>query len=507
MIKPADLAPAIADAGVRHAFGIPGSGGSLEMIDALEAASVEFHTAHHEGAAAIMAGAAGRLGDVPGVAVSIKGPGFANMAAGLAACRFDDLPVVAVAEAYPADADWRLKHKGMDQAGLAGAVTKAAGGLNGADPFSAAAGLAAAEAPGPVLLELNDRPVVDSPATASRPAVDDVLSRIEKANTPLVIAGSLAARRGWRQVLDNLQIPVFSTAAAKGAVNETLDHAAGVYTGVGGQRTPEAKLIVGADLIVCLGLRAQEVLAVSDFAGRAVNVDELPGDAPFNFAAECGADGGDDVFAALADKSWGVAETRTIQAELAEFMIQGFLPGAALAAIAHRFGGAARAVFDTGYFCTIAEHAWQAATPDHCLMSGQGRFMGTAVPMAIGAAVQNRDMPTVCVVGDGGIGMWAAELKLTVAQKLPLLVVLMTDGGFGSVRTRAINDGLTQSPLLSAQPSWLGVMDALGLPGEICRSEAAFADALAAWSPANGPAYLELPYEADAYQAMVEGIR
>jgi len=505
--SPADLAPEIARAGVRHAFGIPGSGGSLELIDALEAAGVAFYTSHHEGAAAIMAGAAGRLGDAPGVAVSIKGPGFANMAAGLAACRFDDLPLVAVAEAYPADTDWRLRHKGMDQAGLAGAVTKGVGGLNGGNPFAAAADLATAEAPGPVLLELNDRAAIEPPGSADRPAADDVISRAESASTPIVIAGSLAARRGWRQALDRLQVPVFSTAAAKGMVNETLDHAAGVYTGVGGERTPETKLIAQADLIVCLGLRAQEVLAVSDFAGRAVNVDDLPGDAPFKFAAECGADGGDEVLAALGDKSWGVGETRAIQADLTEFMMQGFLPGAALAAIARRFGGAARAVFDTGYFCTIAEHAWQAATPDHCLMSGQGRYMGTAVPMAIGAALQNQDMPTVCVVGDGGIGMWAAELKLAVAQKLPLLVVLMTDGGFGSVRTRALNDGLTQSPLLSAQPSWLGAMDALGLPGEICHSEATFAEALAAWPPANGPAYLELPFEPDAYQAMVEGIR
>ncbi len=507
MIKPADLAPAIAAAGVQHAFGIPGSGGSLELIDALVSAGVEFHTTHHEGAAAIMAGTAGRLGGTPGLAVSIKGPGFANMAAGLAACQFDDLPVVAVAEAYPAETDWRLRHKGMDQAGLAGALSKGSGGLNGEDPYFAAAGLALTEAPGPVLLELNDRATVERPASPARPGPSEVLRHIEAADRPIVIAGSLAARQSWQPDLDNLSIPVFTTAAAKGAVNETLDHAAGVYTGVGRERTLEAKLIAGADLIVCLGLRAQEVLAAGDFAGRAVNIDDLPGDAPFGFAAECGTDGVENVFAALRERSWGIEETQAVQTELFDFMMRDFLPGAALAALERRFDGTARAVFDTGYFCTIAEHAWRPTRPEHCLMSGQGRYMGTAVPMAIGAALQDPGCPTICVVGDGGIGMWAAELKLAVERKLPLLVMLMSDGGFGSVRTRAIADGLTQSPLLSERASWLAVMNAMGLPGEICPTEAALTDALAAWSPGNGPAYLELPFDADAYQAMVEGIR
>ena len=139
-------------------------------------------------------------------------------------------------------------------------------------------------------------------------------------------------------------------------------------------------------------------------------------------------------------------------------------------------------------------------------MAGQGRTMGTSIPMAIAAALYDR-LATVAVVGDGGIGMHVAELKLAVAERLPLLVLLISDGGFGSVRSRALADGLTQAPLLIAEPSWLAVLEGLGLPGTRAESETALADALADWDPASGPAYIEFPCDPEAYQAMVEGLR
>ena len=54
------LAQQIASRGVKHAFGIPGSGPSLFLIDALEKCGVRYHLTHFEGTAAMMAGAIGR---------------------------------------------------------------------------------------------------------------------------------------------------------------------------------------------------------------------------------------------------------------------------------------------------------------------------------------------------------------------------------------------------------------------------------------------------------------
>ena len=37
--------------------------------------------------------------------------------------------------------------------------------------------------------------------------------------------------------------------------------------------------------------------------------------------------------------------------------------------------------------------------------------------------------------------------------------------------------------------------------------ESTVADALAAWAPSQGPAYLEVSFDPDPYEAMVQGIR
>jgi thiamine pyrophosphate-dependent acetolactate synthase large subunit-like protein len=133
--------------------------------------------------------------------------------------------------------------------------------------------------------------------------------------------------------------------------------------------------------------------------------------------------------------------------------------------------------------------------------------MGAAVPMGIAAALQDRSVPTILAVGDGGIGPFAAELKIAAAHRLPLLVVLLSDGGFGSVRTRAIKDGLKQDALLMEAPSWLAAMEGLGLPGTKVSGEDAVADALAAWQPERGPGFLEVRFDPRTYQDMVEGVR
>jgi acetolactate synthase-1/2/3 large subunit len=133
--------------------------------------------------------------------------------------------------------------------------------------------------------------------------------------------------------------------------------------------------------------------------------------------------------------------------------------------------------------------------------------MGTGLPMAIGAALHDPSVPTVMVAGDGGIAMYLAEVKLAVQHKLPLLIVLMTDNAFGSVRTRAIKDGLTQKPLIMDGKSWVPVFEALGIPGTRAENADAVTEALSDWMPSSGPAFIEIPFEPDAYEAMIDSIR
>jgi thiamine pyrophosphate-dependent acetolactate synthase large subunit-like protein len=132
--------------------------------------------------------------------------------------------------------------------------------------------------------------------------------------------------------------------------------------------------------------------------------------------------------------------------------------------------------------------------------------MGVALPLAIGAAVYDQDVPTVVFTGDGGVGMFAAEIKLAVQHKLPLVVVLLSDHFLGTIRGGALQKGLTQHPAVIDQPSWLKAMEGLGVPGKRIAKTEDLEKALDGWQK-EGPLFLEIPFEPDDYQRMTEGIR
>lgn len=509
-----ELADALAVGGRERLYGVPGSGPTLSLIDALERRGLGFVTTHSEAAAVVMAGTEGRLSDRPGVSLSIKGPGLANAVPGLAIAGFESLPLVHLTEAYAPDAPAASAHKRLDQASLVSAVAKGRRALEGGPGFAALADWARAEEPGPVVLELTraaDETAAPPPPVPPRPEAGDLLALVRRAERPLVIAGGLACRQaGWPEALARLGIPVLTTAAAKGLVDEALPQAGGIYTGVGLDLAPERRLLAEADLVVGLGLRAKELLRSAPLPCPAVNLDLLdtPGSEAFAFAARGGLALADELFDLLGRRSWGLDSVAASVTKLRDHMQGlGFLPPQVFEAIDRRFDRRQRCVLDTGYFCTMGEHALRPRAADLCLFSGQGRYMGTALPMALGAALTDLSVPTVAVLGDGGIGYFLAELSLAVERRLPLLVVLMTDGAFGSIRTRARAEGLTQKPLAFPGRSWCAAAAGLGLPAERLESLPAVEAALAAWDPATGPAFLEIAFPADPYEEMVRGIR
>lgn len=506
------LAEDIAAAGVRRVFGITGSGPTLSLLDALDQREIVFHNCQFEGAAAIMAGVTGRLSGRAGVALSIKGPGLANMVPGLAAATFEGWPLVAIAEAYGPRAGPAKAHKRIDQGALVSAVAKGRRQLAaGTVGFADMAAWAQAESPAPTVLELaGDDVDVQSAVPTVLPGIEAphaALSLIEKAERPMVIIGAAAERLGWTKFAE-IAVPIFTTVAAKGAIDERMPNAAGIFTGVGLERTPERALLSQVDLVVGFGLRTNELLGAA-FPVPVVNVDPLgclasPGILISAFTSDAPA-----VLQALASKPvWGIAAIDEARTRLRQALLaHGFQPPLAFETIQTAIGRRARAVLDTGYFCTVGEHAWIADDSRLFLGSPQGRYMGIALPTGIAAATEDPGVPTIVIVGDGGIGMFLGELRLAVELRLPLLLVLMSDGGYGSVRTRAIAEGLIQSPMLKRTPSWRAVIDAFGCSTSAVSDENSLADAVAAWCPDQGPAYIEINFEPDAYQAMVAGVR
>lgn len=507
------LAGDIAAHGNRSVFGITGSGSTLQLLDELEKCGVDIIRTQFEGAAGIMAGTVGRLSCRAGVAYGIKGPGLANMLPGLAMSHFESFPVVAVTEAYPPGASSGKAHKRMDHSALVREVTKGSRYLTNNGPgFNELAAWAEAEIPAPVLLQLAGEGLsADHSVPSTRSILEDsgnVMALLESSSHPVVIAGTLAIRQNWESKLAALECPVFSTAAAKGVIDELHASAAGVYTGVGLELVPERNILPAADLVIGLGLRPGECLAVNPFPCRSLNIDSVrvPGAEEFEFSATTTSPS-NGFWELLSGKSWGIDLVKESLIRIDREVVHGFLPGFVFQTIAEEMDPHIRVAIDTGNFCTVGEHAWRARRADLCLLSGQGRYMGSAIPMALGAAIHDPSTPVVVVAGDGGFGMYVGEIRLAVDRQLPILFVLMTDGRFGSIATRAIEANLSHSGIMIENPSWRSIMDGFGMQTWLAEGPEAMEAAISSWVPGNGPAYLEITFDSVAYEKMCRGIR
>lgn len=517
------LAELLAAQGVRHAFGVTGSGPTLSLIAALERQGVAYHPASHEAAAAMMAGGATAAG-VPAVCLAIKGPGLANLLPGIAANAFENRPVLSISEAFgPATPSFR-KHKRLDHVGLLSPVTKGSLTLDRVSKLQTLLEHAREEVPGPVHLDLADGGAavplaaeLEAPS-ARESEVDSAARMLDSAQSPVVIAGSLALRRGYGNLLRQLEVPVFTTAAAKGLIDESSPHAAGVYTGDGKALSPEAALLPKADLVLGIGLRNTEVLSPKRLAPTTLLIDEVAGDLTDGFAGQRlvgDASVAQRLIRCLAGTRWGLEQLAAAKAAMrGRLLASGEWSAPAAIDALNRppgvlSGRSFAVVADTGSFCTVAEHLLQAAPAQPWFGSNNGRYMGTGLPTAIGVAIAGsgptRGRPVVCLVGDGGIRMHWSELRLAVAERLPLCVVLMSDGRFGSVACAA--GALAGHRAVGVDgASWWQAAEAVGCTAVRADSPAAFESALAGWQ-GDAPLFIEAVFEPVAYAAMTRDLR
>jgi len=511
-------AAALAQAGVASAFGVPGGGEILALITALEEQGVAFHGTVHEGAAAIMAAAFARQSGRVGCALSIRGPGLVNMLPGFLVARTEGWPLITISEAYgPGDSPSRM-HKRLDQAAITATLAKASTSLG--EPAATIAALAARateEIPGPVHLDLSAATAAPPwPSRAEEPAAraeggSAPATALANARRPVVIAGSVATRAVWGLRLSRLRVPVFTTVAAKGVVDETSDHAAGIFTGDGGPRAPETGILSQADVVVGLGLRPAEILGVRPFPAPLILLDVVraPGvegwaPAAANESASTAAI--EETLDVLEDREWGRDHLKEARRVLGDALRTGeWLPAAVFDGVRDAVRGA-RLVVDTGLFCTVAEHLWEAGDWRGFLGSANGRHMGTALPMALGAALADTRRPVVCAVGDGG---WAhaSELRIAVSKRLPLVLLFLSDGRYGSLAAAPAARRANPDVLAPPGGSWTRIMEGLGWQACDVDSPSALSRALRAWDPSSGPLFLEARFDPARYVRMTEGIR
>ena len=110
------------------------------------------------------------------------------------------------------------------------------------------------------------------------------------------------------------------------------------------------------------------------------------------------------------------------------------MPQAVMRELAQRFPKYTRYLVDAG-------NAWAWAT--HYLFleeiglqrTGFGfGAMGWAIGAAVGTALAEREHPVVCITGDGSYLMNGQEITVAVAEKLPIIFVVLNDSALGMVK-------------------------------------------------------------------------
>ena len=172
------IVAALAEAGTRLVFGVPGGGPNLDVVGAAAAAGLRFVLARGETAATIMAATYADLTGAPGSVVVTRGPGLASAVNGIAHAALDRLPVVVIADTVPVADAGRISHQRIDQPALGRSVAKAAITVGGPRPGEAAARIvrmALAPPPGPVIASMDaSAPGLANPVgTGPDSAVDD----------------------------------------------------------------------------------------------------------------------------------------------------------------------------------------------------------------------------------------------------------------------------------------------------------------------------------------------
>jgi acetolactate synthase-1/2/3 large subunit len=515
------IAAFLAGAGVRRMYGVPGGGGTLDLIEAGRRRQLEFVLTPHEASAAIMAATEGDLLDRPGACLVALGPGVANAVGGVAHALLDRVPLLLLTDRY-SRANLRLaERQGLEPRRLLEEVTKDAATITAARvdrllPWAWSKALAAPR--GPVHLELPAdealRPARrhpgglkgERPADPSPSAIRAAARLLARRGRVVVIAGlgcrASGVARALQDLVEHLGSPLLTTPRAKGAVPEDHPLAAGVF--VGGPR--EEDLLSKADGVLAVGLDAAELLPRPWRAGLPVVVlaEYQTRVRPFEPTCEVIADLPPSLEAlreALPPGGgWGLADWagragefrargRALLAEASSARGRAGLPPHRVVEIAREvFPRPTVAVTDPGIHALVVAAFWDCYEPKGYLCSSGLATPGFALPAAAAARLTLRDRPVLAFLGDGGFLRCMADLATAAWLRIPLVVLVFTDAALGLLRVQqeqkryapvGVSLGSMEIPKLAESLGALGteVEDEEGL-------RAALKDAVATTQPA-----------------------
>ena len=455
--------------GTEHVFCVPGES-YLAALDALHDSSIQVTICRQEGGAAMMAEAHGKLTGRPGICFVTRGPGATNASPGVHIAQQDSTPMILFVGQIARDMRGRDAFQELDYRAVFGAMAKWAVEIDDAaripEIVSRAFHVACSGRPGPVVVALPEDMLTETASVGDARRVEisepapaaDALARLAEmlgeARRPVIVAGGSRwdqeAVDGLTRFAERFALPVAVSFRRQSLFPASHPNFIGDI-GVGANPALVA-LLREADLILLLGGRFSEMpsqsytlLGIPVPSQRLVHVH--PG------AEELGR-----VY--QPDLAFNVSPRAFVRA------LEGLPPAAppdrqplVAAARAAFLGwnetpGAVPGAFNLG---EVIRELRECLPKDAVIANGAGNFatwvhrfyrferfgtqlaptsgsMGYGVPAAIGAARFDPARPAIVIAGDGDFLMNGQEFATAVQYGLPVIVVVVDNGMFGTIR-------------------------------------------------------------------------
>ncbi|WP_122501846.1 acetolactate synthase large subunit [Mycobacterium pseudokansasii] len=454
--------------GVSVVFGIPGEE-NIRFVQALAASDIRYVLTRHEQAAAFMAEMYGRVTGRAAVVSTTLGPGAINMQLGVADATTNSTPMVAISAQVGHDREFKESHQYVDLVSMFAPITRWAAGVPTAraipEMFRKAFKVAETERPAAVYLAVPEHldadaadycdlaPLPRNVVRADAPAAGQVARAVEilrAARRAVVLAGHGAARGDATAALvrfaDALGVPVANTFHGKGVMPD--DHPSSIGT-MGFMRHDYVNFgFDDADVVIAVGYELQEFDPVQINPGgdkKIIHIHRFPAEVDAHYPVAVGIIG--DISAsldALTDALSGhrfdcgtdMPGSGLLEEEFARGQQDSRFPLAPQRVVADTRAALGRndvVLVDTGATKMWMARLYPTYQRNTCLISNGLSTMGFSLPGAIGVKLARPDAKVLAVVGDGAFLMNSQEIETAVRERIPLVVLIWEDGGYGLI--------------------------------------------------------------------------
>ena len=446
-----------------------------EVLAVAARAGIRIVDMRHESGVTHAADAWARITRKPALALVTGGPGHTNSLTGIATASLAASPLIAVSGARASTFGERQAFQDIDQIGMARPVVKwAAQPPSAAEiPFYLSRAFAEANSGrrGPVHLTIpvdlfrsqtGGQPALPSMIGSSRAfpdsrQIEQILEMLASAERPVVIAGSgvwwAEAERELQRFIELTSLPLFTITMARGVVPDEHPLCFGYADPSLSRAAYQA--FQEADLFLVLGKRIDYRLAfggprVFPPGAKCIQVDIHPQELGMNRKLDVAVAADlrvtlQALVAAAGARHWTplswLDRLRTLRAEWRGLLAaQAADRGSPLhpAAFYHEL---ARVMprdtlysWDGGDFVHWGRAITPALEPGGWLRLGPLGTIGSALPNAIAMKLANPEKPVALVTGDGSLGFYIAEMDTAVRYKLPLVIIVGNDAGWGLER-------------------------------------------------------------------------